>query len=280
MPYKKSYAKRPKRFARKTYKRCATTGTRMMTRPKRSIYHKDHFFNRCVDWSDIYASQGNTFNGSYGLAASPSSGVTVAFSGNLLAVTVSAATAGYVSFAFSPMLQTVLNYGEYTSLFDMYRLHGFSARLTPLQNNFMAPFTGTDGSNALYAIGSCAAIIHSVLDWDDNNTVGASPSGVALLRDYLTYRWKALTGTGKGTYHKLYCKRPGVKIVTGSGNNDAGGNVVTLIKRSPLLDCATTNINHHGMKIVLELTNNFSSTSSVWYFKVESKLWASFTQPR
>jgi len=249
-------------------------------KPHRSIYHKDHFFTRSFDWADVYESQGNSFNGSYGLAANGSDGVSIAFAGQLLTISVPAATSGYTTFALSPMLQSLQNYSEFTSLYDMYRIHGFSTRVTPLQNNFMAPFTGTDGTNALYAIGGTCAILHTAMDWDDNQTFIADPAGVAGMREFLTYRWTALTGTGRGSFHKMYCKRPGVKIVTGSGNDDGGGNVISLIKRSPLLDCATPNINHHSQKFIFETSNTFATTASVYYFKVETKVWLNVTQPR
>lgn len=244
------------------------------TKRKSSIYKRPHFFERSLDWSQLYQSQGASFDGSFGLSAQFSAGCTAIFTGDILTITVAPATNGYASFALSPMMRSLPDYLEFTSLFDMYKIRGFSTKIMALQNNFQA--TSVGGPTGGTTIGSAMTILHTCMDWDDNTVFHPDITGTNAMREFLTYRWKAMNGN---RIHKLYCSKPGV-LLQAQETTGVAINVPAMIKRSPLLDCGQVGIQHHSQKFIFEAANLFSTTSSIYVFKVESKIWINLVEPR
>lgn len=238
----------------------------------KSPYKKPHFFYRSASFAVIDALQasiGASGDGSAGLYITTGGTASYAFVGENLQVTVAANTTGYLSIAFSPMLRTVSQSSEYTSLFDMYKILGFNIKLYPIWNNWYI--------NTMVS----APVIHSCIDLDDNNAKTAGIAGVDALRQYTSYKWRILNGSdNKSTVWKTYVSHPGVKMVTGSGQNDASGTQTSVIKRSPMLDCALFAIQHHGAQFIIVMNNGGSGSAATYAFDIESKIWMSFHQPR
>jgi len=269
---------RSRRFVLKIRRRRPVRKTRVVVsrRKKRmvSVYKRPHHFYRTLDWSELFLNQGATFNGSFGLAAQVSAGVTLVFNGGLMYITVPAASLGYVSLALSPMMQSLPDYAEFTSLFDMYKIRGFSTKLYGMYNNYQA---GTVSTAAVQTLGQTMPLVHTCMDWDDNTPFTPSPAGLDAIREFLTYKWRILNGNN---VYKLYCSKPGVKIVTGTGDDDSGRHVPTFVKRSPMLDCHEIDVQHHAQKLFIEVPNLLATTPAAYVFKLETKVWLTLFQPR
>jgi len=239
-----------------------------------AIRKAPHMFVRGFDWANLYALQGSTFDGSYGLDGL-FAGCVASFSGNYLALTVPGATAGFASFAISPMLRSMPDFNEFTSLFDMYKMTGYSLKIVGLYNDYQAT-VATGG--ALSTVGQTMPVIHWVHDDDDNSPLSAAQNGIDAMREYTSYKWRGISGNN---IMKTYKSRLGVRLINEAGQTGSGTTRVATIKTSPKLDCAAADIQHHGVKVIFELVNSLNTMVSVTYlFKIECRAYLKLYEVR
>lgn len=262
---RKIYRKKVGKYRRKRNRVFRSSRTNGVRRP--------HRFTRWLDWSDVYLLQGGSFSGTFGMSANLSTGLTAAFIGTALQITVPASSTGWFSCAMSPVFGAMPDYNEFTRLFDMYRVTSYGLKIVNLQNDYQAGTVTTGGTTQ----GFLMPTIHMCVDLDDNVPPAATAGGVNELRQYTTYRYKMMNGMN---YLNGFVRLPGVKVITDSSQTGTGLTAVGMVKRSPKLDCAYDQIQSHGLKWVIEMVNNSPTTAATYWFKLETKIFITMYEVR
>lgn len=144
-----------------------------------------------------------------------------------------------VSLAFC--LADMPNSSEFTALFDRYRFKRVDLEIVPLANmSAVAPYGAV-------ANGSVAVMIHSALDYDDRAAVAATEAGIDALRQMATYRMT--NGVSNSPLRLTVVPRVALgayasSVFTSYANFPA-----------PWVDCASSGVEHYGIKLVFELVN-------------------------
>lgn len=184
----------------------------------------------------------------------------------------------YVGLSYALQLQGLPNFTEFTSLYDTYRITGYAVSIIPMYNTYNAqsvPYTQTGvafNSNG----GVSLPIIHSVIDFDDNAALNltSGDQGVDTLRQYASYKVSRLDGNNK--IWRRYIRLPSTNV--GVQEMSLSTGVYAAQKRSPRLDAAAVDVNHYGLKLIIE-NSNFSQAYFMT-FKVEVKAYIQMFQPR
>lgn len=188
-----------------------------------------------------------------------------------LAIFAPAGTLQYTSLAFAPCLEGLPNVTEFTNLFDKYKITGVRIKLICVHNTFPSLPSQGDSGNDNGGMG--IPVIHSVIDPDDYTPAAASDAGIDALRAYNSYKIQRLDGNNR--VWSRYLKYPAVNIVSEAGSSSG----IAVTKRSPWIDCAFTNVPHHGLKLMIE-TFNPTGTGGYEVFKVELKYYMKMSFPR
>lgn len=134
-------------------------------------------------------------------------------------------------------LNDVVNYTEFTNLFDCYQITGVKIQFVPVFNS---------GDPEINASSGAIPSLTYVRDYDDATTPNTE-------QDLLEY----------GAHHRLYLDRmrsiyirnPRVRMGATSGDTGTQSGLVETPKKNQWLDCASPVINHYGIK---------------WYMPVDS----------
>lgn len=169
----------------------------------------------------------------------------------------------YASFSLQFLLEDIINYTEFTALFDKFRIRGIAVRLIPF---FTSSLTGA-------AFTSTAAqmqpLLHTIIDHDDVIRPSDDETGLNTIRQYDTYKMMRL---GPKIFRR-YLVPKAQTIVRGVGTDG-----YAQVGKNVWLDCATTQIPHYGLKGILEWNNPGSST--LLHIKAEYTAYLEFKDTR
>lgn len=160
-------------------------------------------------------------------------------------------------------LADVVSYTEFTNLFDQYRIDKVQFRLIPYATGVLT------GAAVSPAAGQPSVFVHSIVDYDDDNTLALSNAGVDAMRQYPNYRMSNLIKNGfKRTL------KPKVLSSTYQTSLTTGYRPVSF----KWADCAYPDIPAYGLKIMFESISGGAVTDIVC--KAEVKFWLSFKNLR
>lgn len=259
MPLRRSFLK-PRR--KRTIRRRRLRRFYKLYRRPRYMTSK-HFFTRWTDANFIWTQGSSQFNADYGIKAAILP-VGSAYNMNAQVLNISCVNSAttYLSLSFSPQLRSLPALAEFNNLFDKYRILGWAVHIIPLSNDIQI-----GGGN----LG--APIIHSILDYDDDNLLSADANGVLAMKQYRSYSVKRVTSKWS-RFVKPSTALAGVDFTTGSAVVST-----TVTKRKQWLDIAYAAIPTFGQKMIIEVNNPTGSTSLV-NFKVEIKMYLQMAMPR
>jgi hypothetical protein len=160
----------------------------------------------------------------------------------------------------NPQLFQVPTSGDFTNLFDEFRIVSFTVEMTPYNTVTQL----TDGTS--FATSNNGALIHSCIDYDGNSSITFSTTSdlnsVGAIRQYESYRMAPFFRTdGKG--YKVHVPAPAVQIDVA-----ASGQVV----HSPWLNQTFAAKPHYGAIFFIEMFAGAAVPSQVFYFKGECTL--------
>jgi len=156
-----------------------------------------------------------------------------------------------------PKLSQFPNSGEFTSLFDEYRIVDCVVKMTPYQTVSAM----TDASS--FGTSTNSALIHSAIDYDGNTALSFSTTSdlnsLGVIRQYDSYRMAPFFRTD-GKSYTVRCPAPAV-LTDSSGT----GQVV----HSPWLNQTNNGVYHNGIFIMVEMFSSTATPSQTIYFKGE-----------
>jgi len=171
----------------------------------------------------------------------------------------SSATAGpnYGWITVNPQLFQVPSSGDFTNLFDEFRMIEFVVRLTP----YNTVSTLLDGTS--FATANNGALVHSCVDYDGNGAISFSTTSdlnsVGAIRQYESYKMAPFFRTD-GKSYVVRCPAPAVQLDVA-----ASGQVV----HSPWLNQTFSAKPHYGVIIFIEMFAGAAIPSQTFYFKGE-----------
>lgn len=158
-------------------------------------------------------------------------------------------------FAWTPVftMQDLPNYTEFTHLFDAYRITGVAIKFLPVSDTVLSQTGDQTSLNA-----GIAGYVHSVTDYDDDDTFAPDGTGLAAMREYESFTSKLLTRKQK------YFIKPKVAASLYQGAFTGYGQL-----RNIWVD-SNTNAQYYGKKFLFEVYNN-NAHQNYFNFKVEFK---------
>ena len=252
MPISRSYRKKPMLRKRRTTQRKRVYRRPGISRMPNANKVGIHYFKRTVNAvSDV---------GLVCLGAASVSG------SNRVDIVASAGLAGqtqYGSMTYFFSIGSLPNVSEFTGLFDSYRIHKVVVKIIPYGTSADTSFPGAPNNSA-----SQNAILHYAIDHDDVGTPSSNESGIQTLQQYNSYKTRRLVG---GRPISIVIKpryaTPAYQTSTFSAYTE--GN------RRTWLDCAYSQIEHYGLKAVVE-TIAPNSTESRIPCRMETTYYMSF----
>lgn len=235
MPIKRNYRKRgvKKRVYRKRVKRNALT--------------------------NVFHTMRHTQTPTYGYTTSASCSLTVT-DGVYSFTTAASIGSHYLSFSLYHIIEDLPSFGEYSAMFDMYKIRKVKVQFIPLCNSVS---TG-DASSAI----DTGAFIHHNIDYDDGVYYAASVAGVAEMQQDKGYKMRQ----GFRTISKTYAPKLKMDIYAISGAVESGvGNT--------WLDCANFKVPHFGSKYIVEVFNS-TVTAQAFRFKMLCSYYVDFKGSR
>lgn len=181
------------------------------------------------------------------------------FKGSADAMTMLMASAGtpvqYGSLSLYFTLGDMPDYTEFTTLFDTYRLHHVTVKITP--------FWGDSATGAAVAGTSAQTCVlwHHIIDRDDASLPTASDAGVATLREYESYQTLSLA-RGRAVVVQIPQPLAAVAVYQASAFNAYGRTTP-----GQWLDAATPATQYFGYKAICEANNSGANTAL--YLKCE-----------
>jgi len=154
----------------------------------------------------------------------------------------------YLSFSLYHILEDLPNFGEYSAMFDSYKLKKVTVKILPLCNSVN---TG-DASSAT----DTGAYIHHNTDYNDGVYYAASVAGVADMQQDKGYKLRQ----GFKTISKTYAPKLKSDVYALAGAAETG-------IQSMWLTTTNMKVPHFGSKYILEVFNN-TVTSQVFRFKL------------
>lgn len=176
-----------------------------------------------------------------------------------------AATKSFGYFTFNAQLGDVPNYGEFTQLYDQYKIVGCRLRLIPYATGALT------GAAAAAAAQQSAVFIHSVIDRDDVAASTASEAGVNAIRQYTSYRCTNPFKSGGRGFKAYFKPRVATAVYRGAFTgykNEAWG----------WCDCDYVDVQGYGLKAIVEVLSGGSAIPL--FFKVEITFYLKFRNPR
>lgn len=225
-----------------------------MSRPGRALAYKgDLAVKRVSNWGSM---SGLTVDGA---TVTKAGGQVFVTSGVGVAVT-------YGTFEWLARLSDVVNYTEFTALYDRYQIAGVRLVLTPYATSVA---TGAAASGSAQ---QGSVIIHSVIDLDDAAALAASEAGIDAIRQYKTYRTMNPYQRGGRTWKRYI--RPKLAMGVYNGAAFAGYRQIPW----GWTDCQNPAIEGYGLKAVVEVLGGGSTIS--YTFKGEATFYMKFRDPR
>lgn len=167
----------------------------------------------------------------------------------------------YYSFAMGFCLNDVPSATEFTLLFDQYMIKGVALKITPVH-------TSSDYPTSSYSNGG---MLHLISDYDDMDVPATAETAIDDMRQRIGY---TTTNIATGRPIRKYI-RPHIALATyASGAFTSYANA-----KSQWLDCNSPNVQHYGIKGILEIWQNHSSAVTL-PFKVEATYYLAFRNPR
>lgn len=251
---KRAVMKRPRnvrRFVRKSFRRVP-----------RLVKQSEHYLKRAVNLHTVWQAQGST-NQTDGLSlAATTMGQFTSNDGWFYNV-IPAGTTSYASLGYAFQLAHLVNYTEFTNLFDQYQIAGLRLEICPAYNTSDNPTNNPVWNGTAITFGQSYSVsvpvIHTVVDFDDASVYNATELGVNNMREFWSYRCKRIDGKNK--IAKRYC-RPRVlstNIMAG-GATSAGADSA---KR--WITGAGNQVSHYGFKAILETLNPTTAEMTVYY---------------
>jgi hypothetical protein len=158
-----------------------------------------------------------------------------------------------------PQLFQVPASGDFTNLFDQFRITQFTVKLTPyctVNDTTLATSLGTSSPGML---------VHSIIDYDGSGAPISGTNDLTCLggmRQERTYRMENFLTT-RGKCYTVKCPAPGVQVdATNTG----------MIVNSPWLNQTNATKPHYGIIIMLEQFACAGVPSETLYFKAECTL--------
>lgn len=152
-------------------------------------------------------------------------------------------------------LASVSNYGEFTALFDQYRIVAVAVYITP-SGQFITNDRTVTGAGALPGADQSGTgywrppMLYAVIDYNDNN---ALPS-IASAEEYSSLKLIP--------YDKKFTKFYFTPCINIDVAQDAGTTARTGTKFAPWLSCANSNIQHYGLKFLVYNPNGNNVVSA------------------
>lgn len=152
---------------------------------------------------------------------------------------------------------------EFTSLYDMYRVVKLHYRLIPLWSTAVSPSSSPNGT--------LAGFVHSVYDYDDNTAPAASSAGVSSMMERATYQVVPAVKTSSTDW----------EVVPRIAKAAYASSAFTSYANEPAcwIDCSSSNVEHYGLKLLIELTNP-ASASCFMDFRLHCTAEVEFRQAR
>lgn len=154
-------------------------------------------------------------------------------------------------------LDSLPDYGEFTTLFDSYRIEKVKIKFTPF-------FGMSLTASAVSATSAQATVLwHDIIDFDDATVPTNTETGLGELRQYKSYRTQNVT-TGRSFTRTLRPRAAMPAYAAGAFN---------AYTRAPLntwYDCVNANIQFYGYKFIVEVNN--PGSASIFYVKTEVKI--------
>lgn len=174
-----------------------------------------------------------------------------------------AGSVSYGSLSLDFQLRDLVDYTDFTTLYDKYKLAFVKVRVIPLATSVA---TGAAYSSVF---GQSSMIIHSILDSDDNANAPATAAGVDQLRQYQTYKVANLIANAQRGVTRVV--RPSILMAV---NDSAGTPVGSRISRG-WLNLGNSSVPHFGIKYIFEGISG-GSGDPVNGVKIEMKIEAKF----
>lgn len=160
-------------------------------------------------------------------------------------------------------LSDVPSSGEFTALFDQYKIKAIKLRIIPFAN------TTQTGSAAVAP--NLAIQCHHIVDFDDSAAPAASRVGMDTLCQYQNYKSFSLSGM-KPSGHTVII-RPHVALAAYNGAFAGYAN-----KGNQWIDCDSNSVQHYGWKCIMELAD--AGAGAIFDFKIEATYMLQFKNVR
>lgn len=171
----------------------------------------------------------------------------------------------YAAFGVAFTLSDVAAAAEFTALFDQYRLMKVKFLMYPVDMGTLSTGSGV----AAGAAGYPTAMIHSVLDYDDNDPPLASEAGLLTMMEKTGYKMRPLQQIGRPVISRTFRPR-----ALGVINNAAGATTArSLASKDSWMDVASPLIPHFGLKGLIEMHSGTNATDWALQFRIIVKYW-------
>lgn len=247
---------------RKTYKRTATKYRKYVGRRKglvpRSLTYNVHYFKRTLNGTT------DVFNCVADGTRVVRDGVNSYFQFNCNSSSQGTKQYGGLAYQFS--LESIPDVSEFTSLFDAYRINKVVVRITPNASFTEGSAPGVTGTN----FSSFSPLVHWVIDHDDISIGPYNESGIDILRQHASYKWRRLIA---GRPINIVIKP---RTATSTNQSDNTGLMLNLKKMGAWLDCAQTNVKHYGLKMLFSGIQPVGGINYVVPFDIQTTYYMSF----
>lgn len=174
----------------------------------------------------------------------------------------------YYFFTSQFNLASVPGYAEWTTLYDQYKIVGVHVKFFCFSTASLtdAPSAGNP---------SLGAIMATILDYDDAaaNGITADGVGMQLMRNYQTYQEKNMLNMRSGIVKRFL--RPRIAVAEFSGTFASYGNF-----KSGWIDSNSPNVQHYGLKGLIELFAPSNVQNSYFYMKPQVTYYLRFRSTR
>lgn len=268
MPPYRRYRYKPRRTRRRTYRRRnrnVTARSRFLRKPQ----YKPMITQRWCNFAEIF-DLGATSG--LNIIAGATSGTSSFLVQDYLIINTAPTANTYLAFTYAAQFRHIVNVVEFSGLFDRYKINGVSFKIIPIVNTYLAaPGVATNTGTTIDRTNSsvCMPLVHWVIDYEDVVVPLASQAGIDRLRQYNNYKVVRFDGSNK--IAKRFWKP---KILVGAQADDNAANITSFTRKAPWINTAQTNVDHMGLKGIIEILNPTTSAAYV-NLKVEVKFYFS-----
>ena len=155
----------------------------------------------------------------------------------------------YFSGAIYGTLDTLPGYSDITNLFDQYRINAMELSLRPFQTVEVASAAGHQPP--------VSAMVYWCNDYDDAAPFPASNTGVQQIRERVGVKERSLF---TNTPIRIQCKP---RIAISAYGSGAFGDYASM--KDQWLDCSSPDIQHYGIKYIIEVFSpNSALSQNIW----------------